>query len=67
LFNVMVGHQHFGSPCCHLLQGEVKVEAAWNSETLVSHHNTPWHHFPEDLNFKHHRGESLKTRWKSQF
>jgi hypothetical protein len=25
-------------------------EAAWTYETLVPHHDTAWHHNPEDLN-----------------
>jgi hypothetical protein len=31
--------------------------------TLVSYHNTTRRHSPEDLDLKHHRRESLKTRW----
>jgi hypothetical protein len=38
---VMVGgYQLFRSPCCLRLQGEVKMEVAWTSGTLVSYHNT---------------------------
>jgi len=31
---------------------QVKVEAAWSCETLLSYHNTTWYHNPEDLDFK---------------
>jgi len=30
------------------------------SEMLVSYRNTPRHHNPEDLDWKHHRFESFK-------
>jgi hypothetical protein len=50
---VVVGHQHIRCPCCLHLQGEVKMEAACTSETLVSHHNITWHHNPEDLDLKY--------------
>jgi hypothetical protein len=30
----VVGYQRFGGPCCLHVQGEVKMEAAWSSETL---------------------------------
>jgi hypothetical protein len=39
-----------GGPCCLHLQGEVKTETEWSSETLVSY-NTTQSHNPEDLVF----------------
>jgi hypothetical protein len=38
------------------------MQTAQISETLVSYHNTTRRHDPEDLDLKHHRLESLKTR-----
>jgi len=32
-----------------MLPFTMKMEAAWNSETLVSCHITTWRHKPEDL------------------
>jgi hypothetical protein len=45
-------YQRFGGPCCIHLQGEVKMEAAKSSETLVSYHTITWRHKPEDHDLK---------------
>jgi hypothetical protein len=38
------------------------MESALTSETLVSYHNTTQRHNIEDLDLKHRRRESFKTR-----
>jgi len=39
MYSVVVGYQRFRCPCCLQLQGEVKMETVWTSDTLVSYHN----------------------------
>jgi len=38
--------------------------AAWISETLLSYHNTTWHHNSEDLDLNIYYYENLKTHIK---
>jgi len=39
--SVVVGSQRFGEQCYFHLQGEVKIETVWTSETLVSYRHNP--------------------------
>jgi len=47
--NVVLGYERFRGPCCLHLPCEVKMEAAWTSETLLSHYKTTQCHNPEDM------------------
>jgi hypothetical protein len=53
-YSVVLGYQCFIVPVSII---KVMVEAAWNSETLISCHNTAQHHCTEQLN--------LNILWKS--
>jgi len=48
----VVGCICFRVPCCFHLQGQVKLEAARSSKTLLSYCNTTQHHDPEDVSLK---------------
>jgi len=48
--SVAIRYDRFGGPCCLHLQGEVTINAARSSETLLSYRNTTWHHNLEDVN-----------------
>jgi hypothetical protein len=52
-FSDVVGYQRFGRPCCLHLQGEVKMQAVWSSETLVPLHIITRRHNPEDHDFNY--------------
>jgi hypothetical protein len=47
---------------CVTTQGEVKMEAAKTSETLVSYNNNTRRHNPEDRDLKYKSRESLNIR-----
>jgi hypothetical protein len=45
----VAGYKYFRGPCYLHPQGEMKMEAAWSSEMLVSYHITAQYHNPEKL------------------
>jgi hypothetical protein len=45
----------------------LNMEAARSSETLISYHNTTWHHNPEDINLKLHCHEKLKFAFQKLY
>jgi len=47
-----VACHRFGGPCYLHLKGEVKMEAAWTSETLSYHNPTPRHNPEFHLNLR---------------
>jgi len=61
--SVVKGHQFFGDICwLHA----ASTEAAWTSERLAFYHSATLRQSPEELSFKHHRRESLRTRKRLQ-
>jgi hypothetical protein len=49
--DVVVGYRRFGEPCYLHIQGEVKINAAWISETSVSYHNITRRQNPGELDW----------------
>jgi hypothetical protein len=48
-YSVVAAYQHFGGAAFLFI---LKMEAAWTSKIMISHHNIIWCHSPEDPNLK---------------
>jgi len=60
--SVVLGHQHFGGPCCLQFYFTLKMKTAWPSKTMVSYHNTAWQHNSENPDLILHYLENLNSQ-----